>query len=227
MNPSPKLANKEPDQQSKMPRKKRRSKLDPFTTELLQMDRDKVTIAEMVDWLGKRDISTAPASLSEFLQSRREQQSLKLLPQKLDSRGEKLKVIRKWLASHTKPDLETLMEHLKMLIVDLGTEEALDPELVKLADKLAQTAIRFENDKSRATYRAHKLIMEREKHLEWVKCEQTRAMELCLDEAKKHPAVADMYRAAFDALREVTLKDDSATLREKDAKTDLPTTIPA
>ena len=60
--------------------------------------------------------------------------------------------------------------------------------------------IRFTNDQSRAEYRASKLVMEQEKHAEWVKCEQARGFEFCLVEANKYPAVVDLYRAAFDAL---------------------------
>jgi len=72
--------------------------------------------------------------------------------------------------------------------------------VLKLADRLAWTASRVANDRSRTEYRTQKLIMEREKHAEWVKCEQARGYEFCLNEAKKYPAVVEMYRAAFDAL---------------------------
>jgi len=55
------------------------------------------------------------------------------------------------------------------------------------------------NDQSRADYRERKLVMEESKHAERMKDERMRGWELCLDETKKYPGVAELYRAAFAA----------------------------
>jgi len=181
-----------------MIRKRQASGLDPFTEPLLAMDDATKTIQEMVAWLKTQGVETSASNVSAFLISRRQRRELRA---QLHLEKELGETVEEWFVAEGGPKLETLMGLFKVLVLKLATGKDLDPQLLKLADRLARTAIGYAHDQERAAYRERKLVMEEAKHAEWVKCEQTRALELSLDESKKYPAVADMFRAAFAALR--------------------------
>jgi hypothetical protein len=181
-------------------RKRVPSKLDEFGPQLLQMAEEMKTIPDMLDWLKERGVTTSASNLSHFLKRQRGEAERNELKERLNNEKNILDAVEEWCEENANPKLETLIEIFKMLVLKLATKQELDPQLLKLADRLARTAIGYVNDQSRAEYRTRKLVMEEEKHAEWVKCEQQRALELSLDEAKKYPAVADMFRGAFAAL---------------------------
>jgi hypothetical protein len=200
MNTALENQNIEMNQQCQAARKRIPSRLDAFAPQLLQMERETKTLPQILDWLKERDVTTSASNLSHFLQRRREEAERHELQQQLESRANKCRAFKEWFAGNPTLDLGTVIEMFKQLMLELGAKKEADPELLKLADKLAGTAIRFVNAQSREAYRTRKLVMEEAKHAEWVKCERTRAFELCLDEAKKYPVVTEMYRAAFAAL---------------------------
>jgi hypothetical protein len=180
-------------------RKRMPSKLNPFTDELLRMGEESKPLHEIVEWLKVRGVETSINNVSAFLISRREQQEAK---QQFDREKNPIEAFQAWMAENPNASLEAVMERFKMLALNLSLKKEAAPEVLKLADRLSQTAIRFVNAQSREAYRKRKLVMEEAKHAEWVKCERTRAFELCLDETKKYPDIEDMYRAAFEALKE-------------------------
>jgi hypothetical protein len=180
-------------------RKKRQSKLDPYSKQLLQMDADKQTIPQMIEWLKGQNVKTSRNNVSNFLTARREERELERLGKQIASGAKKCKAIRQWLAKNPKPQLETVIEVFKILITDLSTKEAVDPELIQLADKLARTSIQFANDASRAVFRERKQKMDEQKFAEWKKSERMKAMEYCMEEAKGTPA-EPLFRQAFKAL---------------------------
>ena len=179
---------------SKALRKRIPSLLDPFTEPLLQMEAENKTIDEMLAWLQERQVSTARGNLSKFLANRREEAELKEQQEQLQVRANKCAAFEEWFAKNPKPDLGTVIEMFKLLIVELTASKTVDPEVLKLADKLAGTA-------SRVEYRTRKLVMEEDKHADWKKDDEARALELCLKEADKHPEVAGMFRKVFVALK--------------------------
>jgi hypothetical protein len=178
-------------------RKRVTSMLDPFTEPLLEMDDATKSLKVMVAWLKTQGVEAKVSNLSAFLISRRRRRAHQEL---LNIEKDAFESYTEWANENPNATLEAVIERLKMLALSLSMTKEAAPEVLRLADRLAWTVTRYVNDQSRAEYRKHKLIMEQEKHAEWVKCERTRAFELCLDEAKKYPAVADMYRAAFNAL---------------------------
>jgi hypothetical protein len=200
MNPSPNLEETGTTPSSNVWRKKRRSVLDPFANELVQMDENKTTLPEIVAWLDQRGVSTSGNNVSKFLINRREEAELQEQQERLASRSNKCVAFEEWLAKHPTPDLGAVIKMFKLLMMEMAANKTVEPEVLKLADRLTRTALRFVNDQSREAYRTRKLVMEEAKHAEWVKCERARGFEFCLAESKKYPAVADMYRAAFDAL---------------------------
>jgi len=191
MNTALENQNVELKQRRKALRKHVPSKLEPFTEPLLQMEVEDKTIDQMLDWLKEREVITARSNLSTFLKNKREEREA---TEQLDSHKNLHETVQKWLKENPDPKLEAVIARLKMLALNLSMQKEATPEVLKLADKLVGTV-------SRTDYRARKLVMEEAKHAEWVKCEQARGLEFCLNEAKKYPAVADMFRSTFAALK--------------------------
>jgi hypothetical protein len=200
MNTALENQNDEMKQRRKALRKRVSSKLDLFTEPLLQMEAEMKTIDQMLAWLKERGVTTARGNVSHFLKRRREEAGQKELREQMKAKADKRNDIEEWLARNPRPDPGAVMEIFNMQVMELATEGAGDPKLLKLADKLARTAMGFVNDQSREAYRTRKLALEEAKQAERVKCERTRGLALCRDEVKKQPAVVDIYRAAFDAL---------------------------
>jgi hypothetical protein len=180
-------------------RKRIPSKLDEFAPELLQMAREMKTIPEMLDWLKERDVTTSASNLSHFLKRQRMEAERNELRERLSDEQDLGETVAEWFAAQAGPKLETIIGVFKMLVLNLATKKELDPQLLKLADRLTRTALGHVNDQSRADYRERKLVMEEAKHAERMKDERMRGWELCLDETKKYPGVAELYRAAFAA----------------------------
>jgi hypothetical protein len=191
MNTTLENPNVEPKQRRKASRKHVPSKLEPFADQLLQMEVEDKTIDQMLDWLKERAVTTARGNLSKFLRNKREEREV---TEQLDSDKNLYQAVEKWIQENPHPKLEAIIERFKMLVLKLAMKKEAAPEVLKLADKLVGTA-------SRAEYRTRKLVMEEAKHAEWVKCERTRGLEYCLILAKEHPAVADMFRSTFAALK--------------------------
>jgi hypothetical protein len=189
--------NDELKQRRKALRKRVPSRLDPFTEELVQMEAENKTIDQMLAWLKEREVSTARSSVSHFLKRRREAAEQKELREQLTAKANKLNDLEEWLAKNPKPDPGMVAEIFKLQVMELALDEAMDPKVLKLADRLARTALGYVNDQSREAYRTRKLALEEAKQAERVKCERTRGLEARPDEARKNPAVADRFRSAF------------------------------
>jgi len=181
--------------------------LDPFRNELLQMDQEKKTLPEMLGWLKERNVTASHNNLSHFLMCRREEAELAAQQERLQVRADKCAAFEEWLAKNPTPDLGAVIKMFKLLMLEMAASKTVEPEVLKLADRLTRTALRFANDQDRADYRQRKLVMEEAKHAEWVKVEQTRALEFCLIESKKYPEVADLFRGAFGELEKCKKRD--------------------
>jgi len=175
-------------------RKRIPSILDPFTEPLLQMDDGGKPLHEIVAWLKTQGIETSGPNVSKFLTRRRAKEQL-------DKEKNLVEALREWINENPNATAEMVIERFKMLALNLSLQPEAAPEVLKLADRLAWTASRVANDQSRTEYRMQKLIMEREKHADWKKDDEARALELCLKEADKHPEVAGMFREVFIALK--------------------------
>jgi hypothetical protein len=146
--------------------------------------------------LQTQGVETSASNVSAFLISRRKRRELR---EQLNLEQDLGETVAEWFAASAGPKLETIIGVFKMLVLNLATRKELEPQLLKLADRLTRTALGYVNDQSRADYRTRKLVMEEAKHAERMKDERMRGWELCLDETKKYPGVAELYRAAFAA----------------------------
>ena len=180
-------------------RKRIPSILDQYTEQLFQMDGEGKTLNDMVAWLKTRDIQTSVNNVSKFLIRRRQQ---KQIFEQLDGEMGAVDSFLEWQAENPNAPAEAIIDRFKVLALNLSMQKEPTPEMLKLADRLAGTASRVANDRSREDYRMRKLVMEEAKHAEWVKIEQTRALELCLEESKKYPDIADKFRAIFAELKQ-------------------------
>jgi hypothetical protein len=183
------------------PRKAIKSMLDPYKEQLLQMDRDNKTIAEIHAWLATQSVSCSPSNVQQFLATRRGERKRDGMLGHLVDGAKTGQEVERLLARHPAPKIETIIKLFRVLSVQLSTEGATDPKMTKLADQLARTVLGFISNQTQAAFRERKLAMEEVKHAEWIKCEQTRALQLCLKEAKKFPLVARAFRNAFTALK--------------------------
>jgi hypothetical protein len=179
------------------------SKLDPFTDQLLQMDQDKMTINKMLAWLHGQKMKCSQNTLRHFLTTRRAARNRNHLLEWLAAGSTQSRVVKKYFAKNAAPELETLIKLFRVLITQLSIRGAEDSELLKLANQLTHTALSFELGRTKSSLAERNLVMAEAKHAVWVKCEQTRALELCLKEAKKHPLVLRAFRNAFNALRDI------------------------
>src|SRR5450756_75352 len=107
--------NDEMKQRRKALRKRAPSMLDPFTEQLFQMEAEKKTIDEMLDWLKEREVTTARGNLSHFLTCRREEAELQEQQEQLQARANKCAAFEELMAKNPKPDLGTAIEMFKLL----------------------------------------------------------------------------------------------------------------
>lgn len=183
------------------PRKTVKSRLAPYTDELLKMDADNKTLAEICAWLKARKVTCSLSNVQQFLASRRGQRKRESTLGHLVRGVETGQEVQHLLVENPTPKIETIIRLFRMLSVQLSAEGAADPKLLQLANQLARTTFNFVSDQTRVGFAERKLVMAEQKHAEWIKCEQTRALQLCLKEAKKFPLVARAFRNAFNALK--------------------------
>jgi len=158
------------------------------------------TIDQMVAWLQERGVTTARSNLSHFLKRQREEAGRKALREQLTAKANKLNEVEEWLAKNPKPEPGMVMDIFKMQVLELAADAGMDPQRLKLADKLARTAMGFVNDQGRETYRTRRLAMEEAKHLERVKRGRTRIATVGLGQVKKAPTMAELFRRVFATL---------------------------
>ena len=181
--------------------KQQKSKLDQFAPTLLEMDDAKKTLAEMRAWLKEESCNVDLSTLSRFLESARSERSQSRILGQITSGAEHCREIDQAFVKNPAPHLETVIKVFKVLIMQLATKGTAEPEFLKLADQLSRTAIEFISGQTKAAFKERELTIEEQKFAESKKDEQTKALELCLEDAKAYPAVQELFKAAFSALR--------------------------
>jgi len=181
-------------------RKPVRSKLDPFKDQLLQMDQDKITIDKMLAWLHGQKMKCSRNTLRHFLTTRRAARNRNHMLDSIALGSGQCQTLEKFFADNPAPEIATLIKIFCVLITQLSTEGAADPEMLKIANQLTRTALTFNFGQAKLVFTERKLVLEEGKVAETKKPVQAKALELCLAEAKKFPEVATVFQAAFDAL---------------------------
>src|SRR5450756_68464 len=130
MNTSTKNQNEAAQPKPKSARKRIPSILDPFTEPLLQMDTEKKTLNEIIEWLKSQGMETATSTLSDFLISRRRRRQMK---EQLNGEKDAVESFQEWSKENPNPTLEAVIERLKMLALSLSMQQEAAPEVLKLA----------------------------------------------------------------------------------------------
>jgi hypothetical protein len=184
--------------------KKIESKLDRYAEQLLEMESSTPpkTLAEMQRWLADEGVTVVQSTISRFLGSLRSQRSQERLLELVTSGAKRCEEVDAAFAANPAPQLESLIKLFKALIFDLTTKGALQPELLNLANNLTVTVCGYLSGQTKAAFKERELTIEEQKFSESRKDDQTKALEFCLEEAKKHPAVQQLFKVAFAALKE-------------------------
>jgi len=85
------------------PRKAIKSMLDPFKEQMLQMDGDNKTIAEIHTWLGTQSVSCSPSNVQQYLATRRAERKQEGMLGHLVSGAKTGQEVERLLARHPAP----------------------------------------------------------------------------------------------------------------------------
>ena len=187
--------------------KQQKSKLDQFAERLDEwFGVEKKTIAQVQEQLRLDGCSVSSGRLSEWWTAREKVFNTRQILGDITSGAEHCREIDSAFAKNPAPHLETVIKVFKVLIMQLATKGTAEPEFLKLADQLSRTAIEFISGQTKAAFKERELTIEEQKFAESKKDEQTKALEFCLEEAKKFSAVQELFRAAFAALKKAKAK---------------------
>lgn len=159
------------------------SKLDQFAEVLMDMDREKKTLAEMQAFLDGEGAHVANSTLSRFLEARRQADLQSRLLAQISAGAQQCKAVEKQFGSNPAPELETLVKLHRVLILQLSTTGVADPELLKLADQLLRTAMEFVNAQTKANQKERELALD------------TRRLALLEEKAKQAQQAKDILAA--------------------------------
>jgi hypothetical protein len=183
--------------------KLRKSKFDPFAGQLLEMDRKKVTLDEMIAWLDERGcVVTDSSTLSQWLTRERQRRLQAELLGQIATGAEQCAAVEEAFKKNPAPHVETIIKLHRLLIFNLSTKGQTHPDLVRLADKLTQTVIQFSSAQVGAGFKRRELALKERTAEEFKKNEQGKALEFCLEEARPFPGVQQLFKAAFAALKQ-------------------------
>lgn len=111
--------------------------------------------------------------------------------------------VEKLFAMHPAPELEALIKHHRVLVLQLATAGHANPALLKLSDQLTRTVLAFINAQTKAGFAERGMSLKEAQAAEARKDAETRALELCLEDAKSHPGVQELFKGVFNALRKI------------------------
>jgi len=137
-----------------------RSRLDPYSAQLLKMDDDKISFEEMLRWLKERGVTVASGTISHHMKKLRLLRMEGLLYGKILSGSKLGQDAEAALKENPAPTLETIMKVLQVLIMELTTKATADPDLLRLVGQLLKTAVGFDTGKAEAGLAKEKLKLQ-------------------------------------------------------------------
>ncbi|MDE2105326.1 MAG: hypothetical protein KGL39_49325 [Patescibacteria group bacterium] len=160
----------------------------------------------MQQWLAAEGVTADTSTIGRFLESLRSQRAQERILQLVASGSAQCQEVDRAFAKNPEPQLESLIKLLKTLIFQLTIKGAADPDALSLANQLTTTVCNFVSSQTKAVQKNRELDREDAKFAESKKDEQTKALELCLEDAKAFPEVIELFRAAFAALKRAKSK---------------------
>jgi len=176
------------------------SKLDPFAETLVSMELEGKTLKAMIKWLQQEGVTVSYSTLSEYLSALRDKRREKSLLAQITTGARQSKEVQSAFEQNPAPELETLIKLVRVLIMQLSTGGVDNPEMLQLADRMTNTVVMFLSGQTRAAQKEREVTLAELKHAETKKDDATKALELCLEEAKGTPA-EELFKQAFAALK--------------------------
>ena len=123
--------------------KARPNKLDAHAAFLDELDAGHATLATMQAKLKERGCDASLPGLSRFLSSRREAAMRERILGQITSGRQHCDAVEKQLDRNPAPELKTLMELHRVLILQLSTQAGTDPELLEMVSSAMKPVMEF------------------------------------------------------------------------------------
>lgn len=186
-------------------KKARKSKLDPYREQILEMERKNQGITEIRAWLLVKGLKASPQAISNFLTKHRQHRYEEFWLRHIYSGAQQCKEVETVFAENPAPAVETLIKMHRVLIMQLMTkeqEEEPDMDRIKLSNQLTKTVLSCMAARTRTELKERELDLAEAKAVDARSAEQEKALQWCLDEVQAFPEVAALFKAAFEALKE-------------------------
>lgn len=123
--------------------KARPNKLDAHAAFLDELDAGHATLAAMQAQLKERGCAASLPALSRFLSSRREAAMRERILSQITSGRQHCDAVEQQLDRNPAPELKTLMELHRVLILQLSTQAGTDPELLEMVTSAMKPVMEF------------------------------------------------------------------------------------
>src|SRR4051812_19871189 len=133
--------------------KSKPSKLDAFTERLdAWFGEEKKTLTEVQAQLKLDGCSVSRSRLSEWWEHRQSELAEAKLLGLIATGASQVKAVEKQFSQHAAPELETLIKLHRVLILQLSTQGATNPDMLKMADGCMRTVMEFVSGQTKASH---------------------------------------------------------------------------
>jgi hypothetical protein len=161
------------------------------------------TLAETVARPGEESVSVNQTTGSRNLETAQPPQVQERLLTLIAGVGHQCEEVERQFAKNPVPELEALIKRHRVLALQLSTAGHGNPALLKLSDQLTRTVLAFINAQTKAGFAERGMSLKEAQAAEARKDAETKALELCLEDARPHPEVRELFKGVFNALRKV------------------------
>lgn len=140
--------------------KPRHSKLDPFADGLAERDAQNVTLADMQAWLAENGCDVSLGRLSEFLSAQRQARMEATLLGRITNGSRLHSEVKAQFGENPAPELDTLIQLHRVLIMQLSAQAATSPELIQQASAAMRTVMEYTAGQTRAALESRKLELQ-------------------------------------------------------------------
>lgn len=140
--------------------KSQKSKLDPFAERLDEwLGLEKRTLADVQAALAQDGCSVSLSRLSVWWEARQQELAEQRLLSEIVNGAERVKKVRTEFSENAPPDLQMLIDLHRVLILQMSTQAASNPDLIKLADQGLRTVMEFVTAQTRAKHKDRELAL--------------------------------------------------------------------
>lgn len=179
------------------------SKLDPFAERLDEwFGVEKKTLKEVQAQLALDGCSVSLSRLSEWWEARTQEKAEARLLSQIASGAEQVVAVRKHFAQNAPPQLEMLIDLHRVLVMQMSTQAAANPDLIKLADQALRTVMEYVSGQTKARLKERELALAEGKWA-WIQKEDLdKALAALHAELKALPGGNEIYQSFERGIRE-------------------------